>query len=66
MKPGREPLKDLALAFSRRKGPDLADYFQAHAHGGHTCHGRTLSWRRVPGGAVEDPRQPSAFCWEII
>jgi WD40 repeat protein/energy-coupling factor transporter ATP-binding protein EcfA2 len=31
MKPGREPIKDLALAFSRLKGPDLADYFQAHA-----------------------------------
>ena len=31
MKPGREPLKELALAFSRLKGPDLADYFQAHA-----------------------------------
>ena len=31
MKPGREPVKELALAFSRLKGPDLADYFQAHA-----------------------------------
>src|SRR5512147_2830 len=31
MKPGREPIKDLALAFSRLKGPDLEDYFQAHA-----------------------------------
>src|SRR5215212_1006418 len=31
MKPGREPLKDLALAFSRLKGPELADYFLAHA-----------------------------------
>jgi len=31
MKPGREPIKDLALAFSRLKSPDLADYFQAHA-----------------------------------
>ena len=31
MKPGREPIKELALAFSRLKGPDLADYFQAHA-----------------------------------
>ena len=32
MKPGREPLKDLALAFSRLKSPELADYFQSHAH----------------------------------
>jgi hypothetical protein len=32
MKPGREPMKDLALAFSRLKGPDLADYFHAHAN----------------------------------
>src|SRR5574341_917186 len=32
MKPGREPIKELALAFSRLKGPDLADYFQAHAN----------------------------------
>ena len=32
MKPGREPIKDLALAFSRLKSPDLADYFQAHAN----------------------------------
>ena len=32
LKPGREPLKDLALAFSRLKGPDLADYFEAHVH----------------------------------
>jgi WD40 repeat protein len=31
MKPGREPLKDLALAFSRLKSPELANYFQAHA-----------------------------------
>jgi energy-coupling factor transporter ATP-binding protein EcfA2 len=31
MKPGREPIKDLALAFSRLKSPGLADYFQAHA-----------------------------------
>src|SRR5574341_190661 len=30
MKPGREPIKDLALAFSRLKSPDLADYFLAH------------------------------------
>ena len=30
--PGREPLKELALAFSRLKGPDLADYFRAHAN----------------------------------
>src|SRR5215813_2111584 len=27
MKPGREPLKDLALAFSRLKSPELQDYF---------------------------------------
>jgi WD40 repeat protein/energy-coupling factor transporter ATP-binding protein EcfA2 len=27
MKPGREPLKDLALAFSRLKSPELEDYF---------------------------------------
>lgn len=32
MKPGREPVKDLALAFSRLKGPDLTDYFLAHAN----------------------------------
>lgn len=32
MKPGREPLKDLALAFSRLKSPELADYFQAHTN----------------------------------
>jgi formylglycine-generating enzyme required for sulfatase activity len=31
MKPGREPLKDLALAFSRLKSPELADYFLAHS-----------------------------------
>src|SRR5688500_4918952 len=31
LKPGREPLKDLALAFSRLKSPDLEDYFLAHA-----------------------------------
>ena len=31
MKPGREPIKDLSLAFSRLKSPELADYFQAHA-----------------------------------
>nr|MDQ3006577.1 hypothetical protein [Chloroflexota bacterium] len=30
MKPGREPLKDLALAFSRLKSPELEDYFLAH------------------------------------
>ncbi|MCI0553114.1 MAG: WD40 repeat domain-containing protein [Anaerolineae bacterium] len=30
MKPGREPIKDLALAFSRLKSPDLANYFLAH------------------------------------
>ncbi len=32
MKPGREPLKELASAFSRLKGPDLADYFLAHTN----------------------------------
>jgi WD40 repeat protein len=32
MKPGREPIKDLSLAFSRLKGPDLTDYFVAHAN----------------------------------
>ena len=31
MKPGREPLKDLALAFSRLKSPELEDYFLVHA-----------------------------------
>ena len=31
MKPGREPIKDLALAFSRLKSPELANYFQAHS-----------------------------------
>ncbi|HKY52775.1 MAG TPA: ATP-binding protein, partial [Anaerolineales bacterium] len=31
MKPGREPLKDLALAFSRLKSPELEDYFLAHS-----------------------------------
>ena len=30
MKPGREPIKDLALAFSRLKSPELEDYFLAH------------------------------------
>jgi WD40 repeat protein len=30
MKPGREPLKDLALAFSRLKSPELQDYFLMH------------------------------------
>lgn len=30
MKPGREPLKELALAFSRLKSPELANYFQSH------------------------------------
>ncbi len=32
MKPGREPLQELALAFSRLKSPELASYFQAHAN----------------------------------
>lgn len=32
LKPGWEPLNDLALTFSRLKGPDLADYFQAHVN----------------------------------
>src|SRR5207244_1362545 len=31
MKPGREPIKDLALAFSRLKLPELEDYFLAHS-----------------------------------
>ena len=31
MKPGREPIKDLALAFSRLKSPELEDYFLKHA-----------------------------------
>src|SRR5688572_16768084 len=31
LKPGREPLKDLALAFSRLKSPDLEDYLLAHS-----------------------------------
>src|SRR5215216_6344661 len=31
MKPGREPIKELSLAFSRLKSPELAHYFQAHA-----------------------------------
>src|SRR5215510_9243780 len=30
MKPGREPIKDLALAFSRLKSPELQDYFLTH------------------------------------
>src|SRR5262245_57471639 len=30
MKPGREPLKDLALAFSRLKSPELSNYFLAY------------------------------------
>jgi WD40 repeat protein len=30
MKPGREPIKDLALAFSRLKSPELSNYFLAH------------------------------------
>jgi WD40 repeat protein/energy-coupling factor transporter ATP-binding protein EcfA2 len=32
MKPGRDPIKELSLAFSRLKGPDLTDYFLAHAN----------------------------------
>ncbi|HLO33351.1 MAG TPA: AAA family ATPase, partial [Anaerolineales bacterium] len=32
LRPGREPLKDLALAFSRLKSPDLAHYFRAHTN----------------------------------
>jgi len=33
MKPGREPIKELSLAFSRlSKTPELANYFQAHAN----------------------------------
>src|SRR5512133_206373 len=32
MKPGREPIKDLSLAFSRLRGPDLTDYFLEHAN----------------------------------
>ncbi|HLO28594.1 MAG TPA: AAA family ATPase [Anaerolineales bacterium] len=31
MKPGREPINDLALAFSRLKSPELANYFRAHS-----------------------------------
>ena len=31
MKPGREPIKELSLAFSRLKSPELAHYFQDHA-----------------------------------
>jgi len=30
MKPGREPIKDLALAFSRLKSPELSNYFLTH------------------------------------
>lgn len=48
MKPGREPLKDLALAFSRLKSPELANYFQAHAHETgilHECAESVLSGR---------------------
>ena len=30
MMPGREPIKDLALVFSRLKSPELADYFRSH------------------------------------
>ena len=32
MKPGREPIKELSLAFSRLKSPELAHYFQSHAN----------------------------------
>jgi hypothetical protein len=32
MKPGREPLEALALAFSRLKSPELANYFRGHVH----------------------------------
>ncbi|HEX5808149.1 MAG TPA: ATP-binding protein, partial [Anaerolineales bacterium] len=32
LKPGREPLKDLALAFSRLKDPNLENYFLTHAY----------------------------------
>ncbi|HSL29357.1 MAG TPA: AAA family ATPase [Anaerolineales bacterium] len=49
MKPGREPLKDLALAFSRLKSPELANYFQAHAHEIgvlHDCAESVLSGRK--------------------
>jgi tetratricopeptide (TPR) repeat protein len=48
MKPGREPLKDLALAFSRLKSPELADYFQAHVEETdilHRCAESVLSGR---------------------
>ncbi|MEO5886791.1 MAG: AAA family ATPase, partial [Anaerolineales bacterium] len=31
LKPGREPIKDLALAFSRLKSPELEDYFLTHS-----------------------------------
>jgi energy-coupling factor transporter ATP-binding protein EcfA2 len=32
MKPGREPIQELALSFSRLKSPELGNYFQAHAN----------------------------------
>ncbi len=32
MRPGREPVKELAVMFSRLKSPDLANYFQAHTN----------------------------------
>ncbi|HLO33840.1 MAG TPA: ATP-binding protein, partial [Anaerolineales bacterium] len=49
MKPGREPLKELALVFSRLKSPELANYFRAHAGEAgilHECAESILSGRK--------------------
>lgn len=48
IKPGREPFEALALAFSRLKSPELADYFRQHAHATdilHKCAESALSGR---------------------
>jgi WD40 repeat protein/energy-coupling factor transporter ATP-binding protein EcfA2 len=49
MKPGREPIQELSLAFSRLKGPELTDYFLAHANEPdvlHRCAESVLSGRK--------------------
>jgi hypothetical protein len=49
IKPGREPLKELALVFSRLKSPELADYFTAHVNESdilHRCAESVLSGQK--------------------
>jgi WD40 repeat protein len=49
MKPGREPLKELSLMFSRWKTPELSDYFDAHVSETdilHRCAESVLSGRK--------------------